>query len=1555
MAGFKEYQMLFQLNASVGGSFNSAFSTGASSISQLQDKINALNKTNSDISSYQKQQSAIDKTKAKIELYQTQLQNLQNATASTSKEEAELANAIAAKEKQLNDANDKLAEQNAALSETGEALRSAGVDTANLTSESERLKAEAAEVAQAQVEEAQAAQEAGEKMREAMEGAKAALEAAGIIAGLKAIYSALSDCSQAAAEFETSMAGVKRTVGGDDAFIKSLGDSFQQLSTEIPITATELANIATTAGQLGIAQDNVETFTTVMAQLATTTDLSADNAATMLAQFSNITGVTDYERLGSAVAALGDSTATTASKVVDMSQGMAAAASLAGMSSTDILAISAAVGSLGIEAAAGSTSMSQLITKLYKATETGDQLEDIAAVAGMTGEQFKQAWGQDAVGAMDAFIQGLNNVEQNGASAVVVLDNLGINNVRQTKAILGLASAGDLLANTINVANNAWNENSALTEKAGVMYNTTEAKLTMMGNAANNVKIAIGDALNPALGAASDAITSLLQPSSEWLSENPAIVQGVTAFIGVLGLATAGIVAYTAVTKLAAAASALFAGAIPGLGVILGVAGAIGVAVAAISALTGGNKEAAKSFEEMNSEYDAMMDQFTENSKVLDLVEDYKDLSSQTENLQKLMKGGFSTSLSVSSSSGKLTADDFIDETTITLTPEVAKELSQTDFLKDSKVMLTPEQADYLYANDFMQGNLTVELTPEQAKQLTSASFLKSTKVQLTPEQKKYLKSDEFIDGKKVIELTPEQASKLAAAGFLEGTTVQLTAEQANALAAEGFMDGTQVQLTATAAKRLQVSEFMAGQTVTITGEAGNVLTAADFGVSDQTLTYIATMDPTSYQDVQDKAAALQQEIISTGSELNTAKTSLSTALRQATFLEEKISGTKNKKEKSALQQELEDLNKSITEQQTNVDNLQIKYDTLNSEYRVVGTAAEELSGKEAELLAIKQQLTGVAIDVAEASGEQAQAYNDEAEAAERVAQARKDDLRNQMYASIIEQSGAYIASLQQEEQAAANLNTTREKQAKIQSQITDNTKGDGEAIRAQFAEVNRLYNQWALVDGMVDEMPPALAEGGSAIQDMVQAATGLRPELETILGGSESWINLILDGSGELRQAFTDAESAAQGYQSEIDAANQTQADFVDNLVNGVQNGVMEIDELRDSLTETFADQENGAETVDQIMKQVEAQLNAAAEAAENYADGTAEANSVTEGTGRTVEEITADIEALGKAWDEAYEAALSSMSGQFKLFESAEDKIKKMHEGWQGGTKGMKSGIDSQTQYIQEYAANFEAAKQKLEASGASAETVKTILASLSDGSEDSAAALESIANGTEADAKDLADSYEALQTAKQNFAADVAEMKTNFATSMNELNTELATAVAGMDKSSEASAAANATLTAYVNAADGYASQAASKWGAVARAAVQAMNRELANLKDPSSHFASGTESAPRGLALVGEEGPELVMFRGGEKVVNARETRALAEQNTLNAERMGSDLGMGGGTGSSYNVTLSPQYNIGNSTNPTELASILRENTGNLRAMLESMLKDIKENEQRRAFA
>ena len=628
MAGFKEYQMLFSLNAKTESGFQSAFSAGSSEVAKLQGTINQLNKTQSDISAYQKQQNAIEKTKAKIELYQTQLNNLRNATASTSKEEAELANAIAAKETQLSDSEKTLSKQEGQLNELGNSLRQAGVNTDNLSSAQEMMTEKMNAAKKAQQEEAQSTQ----SLSDTMQGLSAILVTIGAEKALKELYGSLKACSETAAQFETAMASVKRTVGGDDSFIDSLGDKFLKLSTQIPITATELAAIASTAGQLGIAQDNVEGFTEVMAQLATTTDLSAESAATLLAQFANITGTTEYDRLGATVAALGDSTATTASKVVEMSQGMAAAANIAGMSETDILAISAAVGSLGIEAQAGSTAMSQLITSMYKATETGDNLEQFASVANMSASQFAAAWAGDPVSAMNAFIQGLNDTERNGRSAITVLDELGITNVRQVKAVLGLASAGDLLTNTISQANAAWSSNTALTEKAGIMYNTTEAKLSMLQNSANNVSVAIGDALNPAVGTAADVLTGLVQPIAEFIAANPELIQGLTASAAALGIVTAAVTAYEAKAKLAAIATKIFGTALSGhFGAILAVAGGIGALVTALGLLGKAGTDTGASFQELQTEYENLTDSIEENQNIIDLVNQYKQLSKEVK------------------------------------------------------------------------------------------------------------------------------------------------------------------------------------------------------------------------------------------------------------------------------------------------------------------------------------------------------------------------------------------------------------------------------------------------------------------------------------------------------------------------------------------------------------------------------------------------------------------------------------------------------------------------------------------------------------------------------------------------------------------------------------------------------------------------------------------------------------------------------------------------------------------------------------------------------------
>lgn len=1472
MAGSKEYSMLFQLNAAMGSTFAATFTSGQNSIQQMQAKIEQLNKTQGDISAYQKQQAAVEKIRSKLQLLQTQYENLKGVEAATATEEAILKNEMAAKEQQINKTTEKLDANTAKLTDMGQALKEAGVDTGNLAEESQRLAQEASEVAASQEAEAEAAQKAGDKLKAAMEGAAAAIETAGIVNGLKSVYNTLSDCAATAAEFETAMAGVKRTVGGDDAFIDSLGESFKRLSAEMPITAGELAGIATTAGQLGIAQENVESFTTVMAKLATTTDLTADDAATMLAQFANITGLTDYERLGSVVAQLGDATATTASKVVEMSQGMAATANLAGMSETDILAIAAAVGSLGIEAQAGSTAMSTLISTLYKATETGDGLEEFASVANMSADEFKQAWGQDAVSAMNAFIQGLNDTERNGRSAVVILDELGIKNVRQTKAILGLASAGDLLGSTIASATSAWEQNTALSEKASVMYGTTEAKMTMMQNAANNVKIAVGDALNPALGAVYDTMTGLIQPISEFIEANPAIVQGITAFIGVLGTVTAGIVGYTAVTKLAAAASALFAGSIPGVGVILGVAAAIGTLVGVTSALSGANAETTVSFDDLSAEYEQLCRSIEDNEAVLGLADSYRNANKEANRLSNLMGGSYSTEIKYKAKAdNQLTPDDFIDDTTVKLTAEQANALAAADFLEGSIVKLTPDQASYLESKSFLS-DTTVKLTPEQAKTLLSSQFLRSTKVQLTPEQKKLLKSDEFIDGTKTIKLTAEQATKLAAVGFMEGTTVVLTGEQAKTLAAEGFLTGKEVELTAKAARDLKASEFMADPTVEIIGEAGNSLSPSDFGLSETTLTFIASIDATSYADVTSKVNSLSSDVLNTKLSLNEASSTLSSMQTSYDALETRVNGTKNKQQKAALQSQMEELGEAIEAQQDKVDGLETEYNSLNRQYTVAATAASELKGKEDFLIATKKQLAEFTGHVSDASEGQTTSFEEEAQAAEDAANANLELLRSSMLSNVVQQSSAYIASLSEEKTALAEV----------------------EALTARIAG-QREY----LTSGATDDY------------------NGVADSLDRNISALE-----------KQNKAVSDADALQQQY--------------ISSMATMVQNGWMEMTDIIQLMDSAFADVEQSEryQIIGDVVKGVEEALADAAEAAEEYSDAQEEVAEGSESTARSIDDIIADITALGDAYEAAYKSARESMDGQFDLFEH----VKQVSAGTAGAVHknmaDMQKALEEQQKYIEQYQANFQGAADK--------GVDQNLLQALSDGSKESAETLATLANASAEDIEALNAAYANLQGSKDSYATTVAEIETNFSSTMTTLEAELANTVSSMDFSSDAAANANASLTAFENQAILHLPKILMAYKRAADTAKLALK-----FKPTLPGYATGTKDAERGFAVVGENGPEVVFFEGGEQVLNAEDTKKLANQSAVNAEPVHAEPRQES-SGNVIEVNFSPVYNVSGS-NAADIEDVLEKQAGRLRDEVRSIMEDIASDKNRRNYA
>ena len=424
-----------------------------------------------------------------------------------------------------------------------------------------------------------------------------------IVAGVGAVV-------KSAMSWESAFAGVKKTndevVDSNGNVVYSYADlenGLRGLAAQLPASHQEIAGVAEAAGQLGIKSQDVVSFTKTMIDMGESTNLSAEDAASAIAKIANITGLTsdEYQRFGSSVVALGNNFATTEQDIVSMANRLAASGTLAGLTNQEILGLATAMSSVGIEAEAGGTAMTQTLSAIESAVaDGGEDLQKFATVAGESAQEFADKWKNHPIEAIQDFIRGLGKLDEKGESATMVLDDMGLSGVRQSNMLKSLALAADTMTGAVDLSNRAWSENTALTNEASTRYETTESKLRMLKNQVVDMAIDFGgpfvDALKNGLEASKPLIQTLSDMAKKFNELSPAQQQHIMKWLAISAAAGPALSILGKLTTGLGSMFKVFGSVNSGIGKLVGKLAPMASGLTGVESAAGGAAGAASNF-----------------------------------------------------------------------------------------------------------------------------------------------------------------------------------------------------------------------------------------------------------------------------------------------------------------------------------------------------------------------------------------------------------------------------------------------------------------------------------------------------------------------------------------------------------------------------------------------------------------------------------------------------------------------------------------------------------------------------------------------------------------------------------------------------------------------------------------------------------------------------------------------------------------------------------------------------------------------------------------------
>ena len=533
MAGSrKEYELLFKLQAALGGNFNAVFKGAINTTRQLQNTMQKLNSTTGKIDAFQKQSTALESNRQKLERLTAEHDRLQRELSQTEQPSEKLRAAMERNERQIADTTAKIEAQEARLRTLGDELSDAGVDTSRLAQENERLAKSYGRLKNSQ-EEIARLNTAIEKNGEAISGAKRKF--AGTIGTITALGAAIyAGPVKKSIEFENQMANVSTLLDGD----------IPAISARVAELRKDIINLSNATG---VGTDNL---TDGLYQVISAFGDSAESAklleiASKAAKAGGATTADSINLLSAVTKGYGDISAEAQQKAADL------AFQTVKLGQTSFPELASSMGKVIPLASTLSVKQEDLFGAMSTLTgvtggtaEVATQLK--ATMQGFLSPSTNMAKSLEKLG----YATGKDLLESKGLQGALDLlkESVGGNELEFAKLFSSAEAQTAVLSLAGEQADNFRNKTTQMYEAGGAAQsafekatNTTAAKIERAKTALSNLGLVLADTFLPYVSTAAEKLSVLITNFSAWAQENPKLLSTLVKVGGaVLGLKAAG-------------------------------------------------------------------------------------------------------------------------------------------------------------------------------------------------------------------------------------------------------------------------------------------------------------------------------------------------------------------------------------------------------------------------------------------------------------------------------------------------------------------------------------------------------------------------------------------------------------------------------------------------------------------------------------------------------------------------------------------------------------------------------------------------------------------------------------------------------------------------------------------------------------------------------------------------------------------------------------------------------------------------------------------------------